>query len=150
MTDHDVVGQRHVRVALINGDNLWIDSTRQFIRVRGGDLRQVAQNAASAHEDHPGLDVLVDIDVLIDTSSARARHRMTVEHVIARVDTITYVGTPTGLVGLVADIHALGMCDGAVLRPLLPGVIDLIRERVMPELSAIRRDRPLSDQMWPA
>ena len=150
MTDRDLAQPRHVRVAVTDGNDLWIDSLREFIRVRGVDLRHVAHNAASARVDHPGLDVLVDIDVMIDTSAAGARHRMTVERVIARVDTLTYVGTPAGLAGLVTDIYALGMCDGAVLRPLLPGVVDLIRERVMPELSAIRPGQPVPCQSWPA
>ena len=46
-------------------------------------------------------------------------------------DTVRYVGTPDGLAGLLADIHALGIADGALLQPLLPGTADLIIERTM-------------------
>jgi alkanesulfonate monooxygenase SsuD/methylene tetrahydromethanopterin reductase-like flavin-dependent oxidoreductase (luciferase family) len=150
LTKRHITAQRSIRVAVVDGNDLWVDSPREFVRVCAVDLRGVAHRAASVCEEHPGLDVLVDIDVIIDTNAAAARDRMAVGHVIPHVDTLTYVGTPAGLVGLITDIHALGMCDGAVLRPLLPGVIGLIRDRVIPELSATQLDQLLPCRSWPA
>lgn len=135
-----------IRVVILDGSGQLTDSARECVRVRGVDLRQVASRTAWARETHPGLDVLVDIDVVIDTSAAGARHRMTSEHSPPRLDTLLYVGTSAGLAGLIADIHALGICDGAALRPLLPGIVELIRKQVLPELDAIGRGQQPAHQ----
>ena len=91
---HDIDIHGQVRVAVIDDDELWIGSPDEFLRVQGTDLRRVAQRAASAREENPGVDVLVDIDVMIDGDAAVARDRMAAAHVVPRDHTLTYVGTP--------------------------------------------------------
>jgi hypothetical protein len=55
--------------------------------------------------------------------------------------TLLYVGTATGLAGLVADLYALGMTDGAMLIPLIgEDVPALIRDEVLPELATFMPD----------
>ena len=53
--------------------------------------------------------------------------------------TLLYVGTPAGLAGLIADIHALNIADGAVLIPRAAGVAELIPEAVLPVLRTMAR-----------
>lgn len=152
MSYHDIDIDIHgpARVAVIDGSDLWIDSPREFLRVQGSDLRRVAQRAASAREEYPGVDVLADIDVMIDGDAAGARDKMAAAHIVPRADALTYVGTPAGLAGLITDLHALGICDGAVLRPLMPGVAGLIRGRVLQELNTMSPDHLLRCESWPA
>ena len=52
-------------------------------------------------------------------------------------DTMLYVGTPSGLAGLVADMHALGIADGAVLIPRTALAVDLIHDAVLPVLNSM-------------
>jgi len=150
MIDHDIAVERPPRVGVVDVGELRLDSPREFIRVRGADLRRVAQRATAAREEHPDVDVLVDIDVMVDISAAAARARVAAADVNPTVDTLLYIGTPTGLAGLVADIHALGICDGAVLRPLLPDVAALIRDSVLSELNTMARGHVPSPEAKPA
>jgi alkanesulfonate monooxygenase SsuD/methylene tetrahydromethanopterin reductase-like flavin-dependent oxidoreductase (luciferase family) len=119
------------------------------VRVRAVDLRALGQQAAVARAEHPGAAVVVDIDVAIAEDARSAR--VTVADLNREPgDTLLYVGTPDGLVGLIADIHSLGIADGAVLLPMTgSGTLDLIYDRVLPKLSptgpassAIREARP--------
>ncbi|MGE0218549.1 hypothetical protein [Mycolicibacterium sp.] len=132
----DIAVRGPVRV-VVDSDGRCADLGPEFTRVQGRDLRRVAQLAAAARRDSPDADVLVDIDVVLDHSAAAARQRWDTEGGPCSPETLTYIGTPEGLAGLVADIHALGMCDGAVLRALLPGVAELIRVRVLPMLATL-------------
>jgi alkanesulfonate monooxygenase SsuD/methylene tetrahydromethanopterin reductase-like flavin-dependent oxidoreductase (luciferase family) len=117
------------------------------IRVRAVDLRALGQHAAVARAEHPGAAVVVDIDVAI-ADDARSARAMVADREPG--DTLFYVGTPEGLVGLIVDIHSLGIADGAVLLPITgSGPLDLIYDRVLPKLSptgpassAIREARP--------
>lgn len=150
MVDHDIAVERPPRIGVVEVGELWLDSPREFVRVRGSDLRRVAQRAAVAREQQPGVDVLVDIDVMIDISAAGARARVAAADVNPYADTLVYIGTPTGLAGLVADIHAMGICDGAVLRPLLPDIATLIRDSVLSELDTMAHSRVPSPAARPA
>ncbi|WP_273735347.1 hypothetical protein [Mycolicibacterium septicum] len=129
--DHDIAIRKPARVGVVVGGVLSIDSSADFVRVQGADLRAVAQRAAEARQDHPGVDVLADIEVAVADTAAAARALVAGADLDAPTDTVRYVGTPAGLAGLLADIHALGIADGAVLWPLLSGTSDLIRDRTM-------------------
>jgi hypothetical protein len=149
-TDHDISVPARVRVGLADGETVSIDRRGRFVRVKGIDLRTVAHRTTTAREVHPDHDVLVDIEVMIATSAAEARARLASAGITPSGDSLVYVGTPTGLAGLVTDIHALDICDGAILRPLLPGVAELIRERVLAELSTMGPDQPYPVESWSA
>jgi hypothetical protein len=106
------------------------------VRVRAVDLRGVTHRAAAARADHPGAVVMVDIDVMIAEDAHSARDTLA-DAGQARSDTLLYVGTPTGLAGLIADIHALGIADGAVLLPVTEAARDLIYTEVLAQLSTM-------------
>lgn len=146
----DIRVGRPVRIGVIDGNEMRIDSAGEYLRVGGVDLRRVAQRSASARGDHPGIDVLVDIDVMIDHDAAGARDKMAAQHIVPRGDTLTYIGTPAGLAGLITDLHALGICDGAMLRPLLPHVAALIRGPVLHELDTMSSHRLTVQESRPA
>lgn len=80
------------------------------------------------------MDVVVDIDVMVDVDAATARARVAEAADRPTADTLVYVGTAGGLAGLIIDMHALGICDGAVLRPLVAGFGAAIRDSVLAEL----------------
>ncbi|MCV7054312.1 hypothetical protein [Mycolicibacterium gilvum] len=100
-------------------------------------MRELAQRAATAREQHPGVDVLVDIDVMIAATAPAARELLAGITSCDRSDTVRYVGTPIGLAGLVSDLHALGIADGAVLLPMLPEVVELIEKVTLPHLNSL-------------
>jgi arginine repressor len=46
---------------------------------------------------------------------------------VRRPASLLYIGTPSGLAGLIADIDTLGIADGVMVRPLVvPGVLSCI------------------------
>jgi alkanesulfonate monooxygenase SsuD/methylene tetrahydromethanopterin reductase-like flavin-dependent oxidoreductase (luciferase family) len=143
MADFDIAPTGPLRVGIALGTDVWLDTPGELVRVIATDLRDAAHKTAEAREDHPGVDVLVDIEVVIARDARTARETLG-DLVDDRAgDTLLYVGTPTGLVGLITDIHALGIADGAVLVPLAgAGVIDLIRREVLPELSGLTASSP--------
>jgi hypothetical protein len=119
------------------------------IRIRAVDLRAVAQRVAAVRDEHPDAVVVVDIDVMIadEAQSARA---MLARLGSERGDTLLYVGTPSGLAGLVADIHALGIADGAVLLPATDAARGLIYRDVLPLLSTMGPMPTLTREPRPA
>jgi alkanesulfonate monooxygenase SsuD/methylene tetrahydromethanopterin reductase-like flavin-dependent oxidoreductase (luciferase family) len=85
--------------------------------------------------------VLVDLHVVLAAEAAAAR-RLARDHVVigemsASRPSIEYVGTPTGLAGLITDMHTLGICDGATLLvPPLDSILAAIADSVLPLLRA--------------
>lgn len=132
-------GPLQIGIATV-GDGDWVDwlTSPADIRVRGADLREVARRSAAARRDHPGCSVVVDIDSVIasDARTARSPAPVTDPHRTEET-TLLYVGTPAGLAGLIADIHVLGIADGAVLIPRAENVTDLIRSAVVPVLATM-------------
>jgi hypothetical protein len=105
-----------------------------LVRIRAVDLRDLTHKAAAVREDYPHAVVVVDINVLIAGDARTARAAIS-DSGCECGDTMTYVGTPGGLSGLIADIYALGIADGAILLPVdSEGVVELIRDVVVPEL----------------
>lgn len=140
MTGIDITTKGPVRLGLIDGDTVWL-STGDAIRVRAPDLRRLAHQVTQVREEHPGCAVVVDIEVALAQDVHGARAALAKAGDPPTPDTLLYVGTPSGLAGLVGDLHALGMTDGAMLISLVSdGVLELIREQVLPELR-----EPISD-----
>ena len=125
----DITIRKPARVGVVIDERPVLDSSAEFVRVSGCDLRVLAHRAAAAREDHPGVDVLADIEVVIAENPSSARRLVAEADLDPPADTVRYVGTPVGLAGLLSDIHALGIADGALLWPLLPGTAELIGER---------------------
>lgn len=133
MPDFDFAPDDALRVGIVIDDHLWLERPGVITRVRATDLRGVAHQTRTVREDRPGVPVLVDIQVMIAPDSRSARAAMDLVSPFT-ADTLVYVGTPAGLAGLVTDVHALGIADGAVFIPLGSVVVDLIRDHVLPEL----------------
>lgn len=129
--------RRPLRFGVASDNGLWTNGSDDWIRIRAVDLRDLTHKAAAAREDHPHAVVVVDIDVLIARDVRTARAAIS-DSGYEGGDTMAYVGTPAGLSGLIADIYALGIADGAVLLPVdSDGVLDLIRDVVVPELQSM-------------
>lgn len=134
MTDIDIAPHRSLLFGIATGGRVWLNSPVDPIRIRAADLRTLSNRAGAIRADSPAAQIVVDIDVMIAEDAAVARAAL------ARRGghdgrTLLYVGTPTGLAGLIADIHALGIVDGAVLQPLdQEAVLDLIHDAVLPAL----------------
>ena len=115
------------------------------VRIRAADLRDaqrlragIRSDAIAAGRDPDTISVLLDIETMIAPSAFEARIEL------AQLDavkphssaTVTYIGTPTGLAGLIADIAATEVADGVTLRPLeLPASLEHIVLDVVPALS---------------
>lgn len=150
MADYDIVVHGPARIGVADDFGTWVDPSGGCVRIRGVDLREVAHRASTVRRAEPAVDVLVDIDVVIDESAAGARERLRASGLVPSGDTLVYIGTPAGLAGLVADIHALGITDGAVLRPLLPEVAEVIRRQVLPILQTMSAHRGVGTETRPA
>ncbi|TDO18084.1 hypothetical protein EV580_1265 [Mycobacterium sp. BK086] len=133
--DIDITQNRPLRLGvLLAGGVVW-DTDGAVERVRATDLGEMGRMSARLRRAHPGVDVVADIDVVIAADARTARALAGGAHDSAG-HTLLYIGTPSGLAGLIADIHALGIADGAVLIPRAAGVAELIRDAVLPALSA--------------
>ncbi|MBV7707040.1 hypothetical protein [Nocardia nova] len=127
-----------------------------IVRIQAPDLAAAQQQtarirAAATGEGYDSSDVivLVDVEVMVAYDAPTARRELT------RLDghltapsvpaSLRYVGTPNGLAGLVADIHAVHVADGVTLRPLINSeVLAHIAFRTLPWLESI--GVPLSPQ----
>lgn len=124
-----------MRIGIFTVDGLDIGSEEgRFVQVDAEDLSSATKRAAAARDANLGADVLVNIDVMIADEAASARAELATAAGESRHDTMLYVGTPRGLAGLIADIHALGIADGAVLHPLSRGTEALVYEQTVPVL----------------
>lgn len=132
--DIDISQSRPLRLGLARGDDVVWDGDDQAVRIQGVDLSDIARKSARLRREHPDLDVVADIEVVIAAEASNARAMLRPDSDESGGHTLLYVGTPAGLAGLIADMHALGIADGAVLIPRAPGVADLIRDAVLPLL----------------
>lgn len=133
----DGTSRRPLCFGVVSDKGLWTNGSGDPTRIRAVDLRDLTHRAAAVRREHPHAVVVVDIDVVIARDARTAREVMSDSGHVAG-DTMVYVGTPAGLAGLVADIYALGIADGAVLLPVGgDGVLELIRDVVLPELQTI-------------
>ncbi|MBB3605965.1 alkanesulfonate monooxygenase SsuD/methylene tetrahydromethanopterin reductase-like flavin-dependent oxidoreductase (luciferase family) [Mycolicibacterium sp. BK556] len=148
--DIDITHNRPLRLAVALADGIRWDSVERAERVRAADLGEISRKSARLRRDHPGVDVVADIDVVIAADARKARALY--DCVSSETDdhTMLYIGTPSGLAGLVADIHALGIVDGAVLIPRVPGAAELIRDAVLPALNTMLRLPSPAPQSRPA
>jgi alkanesulfonate monooxygenase SsuD/methylene tetrahydromethanopterin reductase-like flavin-dependent oxidoreductase (luciferase family) len=143
---------RPSRIGIALGDRVLLDAQDgQAVRVQATDLRDAGHRTAAIWEaSQTHVDVLVDIDVVIAHDAHTACELAEINGINQSRGSLLYIGTPRGLAGLLADIHAVGISDGAVLLPLqIPGVLDLVLNEVLPQLErlgmtvpAVRESRP--------
>lgn len=132
--DIDLSRRRPLRLGVALRDQVVWDSDTAAERIRGVDISDVARKSWLLRRDHPDVDVVADIDVVIAAEVRVARTIFDSEANESCYGTLLYVGTPSGVASLVTDLHALGIVDGAVLIPRAAGVADLIRDAVIPVL----------------
>jgi hypothetical protein len=148
--DIDLTAKNPLRLGVAYGETVWLNAPGEVIRVRAEDLRALAHRVTAVRQQHPGRDVVVDIGVIIADEARWARAALAKAGGPPKDGTLLYVGTATGLAGLVADLYVLGMTDGAMLIPLVGADVPaLIRDEVLPELATFmpdpvpqRRSRP--------
>lgn len=133
--DIDIAARGPLRLGIDDGRTVWLATPGAVIRVRGRDLRQVVRQAARVRDEHPGIDVLVDIDVVIAEDAPTA---LTAAADLSDTDTLRYAGTIRGLAGLIADLHTLAITDGAMLLPAKDiGQLALVKDRILTELQSL-------------
>ncbi|CAN5305968.1 hypothetical protein BH09ACT9_BH09ACT9_22840 [soil metagenome] len=142
----------------IIGGDYWVDLNEgekaldlasfptNVVRIRAADLREAQLErarirAAVAEEgrDPDSVAVLVDLEILIAPEARSARKEL------AQLDSaltsprvpvsLHYVGTPSGLGSLIADIRAAEVADGVTLLPLaLPRTLEHLLDSTIPWL----------------
>ncbi|UMB68322.1 hypothetical protein [Mycobacterium paraterrae] len=97
----------------------------ETVRIEAPDLRRAqrfsAQIRADAVDDGCGPSVMLDIEVVIDADPPTARRRLSAALETLNdcaSNTVRFVGTASGLAGLIADVYVLGIADGVALIPL--------------------------------
>ncbi|HET8993400.1 MULTISPECIES: hypothetical protein [unclassified Rhodococcus (in: high G+C Gram-positive bacteria)] len=144
-----------------SGPDVWADLTvdrdgggpldlsaapRTVVRVRAADLREARKlrdraraDASAEGRDPDALTVLVDLEVIVDLEARVARRRAqdAWRRAGGGAAGLSYVGTPTGLAGLIADIHAVKVADGVTLIPVAGGItVDNIVDGTLPWLES--------------
>jgi alkanesulfonate monooxygenase SsuD/methylene tetrahydromethanopterin reductase-like flavin-dependent oxidoreductase (luciferase family) len=151
MADFDIARSRPLRLGIeLSATQPWIELTALRggadgpldtpMRVQAADLRDAYQKVATIRaESAYEVPTLLDVEVMIAQDSRSARTSLAILdsalRTVRRPASLLYVGTPSGLAGLIADIHTLGIADGVILRPLVvPGVLSHILDEVLPAL----------------
>ncbi|KQU07423.1 hypothetical protein ASG56_07920 [Rhodococcus sp. Leaf7] len=115
-----------------------------IVRFSAADLSEAQNKYARLKADHPDSRVFVDLDVHIASDARTARRDVLASETKPRDGVLQYVGTASGLAGLIADIVAVDVADGVILRPIVDrsadDVVRSIDADVVPAL-AIRRVR---------
>jgi alkanesulfonate monooxygenase SsuD/methylene tetrahydromethanopterin reductase-like flavin-dependent oxidoreductase (luciferase family) len=115
------------------------------VRIQAVDLRDaqriragIRSDAIAAGRDPDTISVLLDIETLVAPTAFEARIELAQLDAVQPHESsaVTYIGTPSGLAGLIADIAATEVADGVTLRPLeLPASLEHIVLDVVPALS---------------
>ncbi|WP_082945884.1 hypothetical protein [Mycobacterium sp. E1747] len=148
--DIDLTYRAPLRLGIADGARVWLHTPGDLTRVRASDMRHLAREAAAARAEHPDRDVVVDIHVVVAAEASAARAALAETGESPPADTLSYVGTARGLAGLVADLYALRITDGAMLIPLLgPRMVERLRSEVLPQLRTLLPAEP-SRQPRPA
>ena len=102
-------------------------SRPNVVRIRATDLREtrkvrdrVRAELAAEGRDPDSVTVLVDLEVVVAPDARSARKQYAQLDIPRTADTLSYVGTPRGLAGLIADIFSTHVADGVTLVPLAP------------------------------
>jgi hypothetical protein len=149
--EFDIARSRPLRLGIeLSATQPWIeltalpggaDSARDTPqRVQATDLRDACQKVANIRAEVGNeVPTLLDVEVMIAQDSRSARTSLAILdsalRAARRPASLLYVGTPSGLAGLIADIHTLGIADGVILRPLVvSGVLFHILDEVLPAL----------------
>ena len=106
------------------------------VHIRGHDLRELTRAATTARRETPGIVVIADIYAVIAPLAQVAIRRWNSGSCADSEDALVYVGTPSGLAGLIKDLWALGVVDGALISTTSPHELDLIRGSVLPKLAS--------------
>jgi alkanesulfonate monooxygenase SsuD/methylene tetrahydromethanopterin reductase-like flavin-dependent oxidoreductase (luciferase family) len=89
------------------------------VRIQAADLREATRKASAARAELAarGEDptVYLDIEVVIDRHAAAAFEVADTRGAGVAPASVRYIGTPRGLVGMIADVQRLGIADGVVL-----------------------------------
>lgn len=105
----------------------WTRSNAPAIRLAAADLAQARRSSEllkrrTAGQSEDDTSVVVDLTVLVAPTARAARSilrdQMNSSGEGRPTDSLSYVGTPAGLRGLIFDIRAAGVADGVTLLPL--------------------------------
>lgn len=118
------------------------DTASNGIRLHATDLREASRKsealrAGSSDQVEPPP-IVLGIEVLIarDSASAMRAYRDLPQRP-GRPEPLRYIGTPRGLIGLIADLQRLGIADGVALVPLGDSpVAELMLDELAPGLGA--------------
>lgn len=107
----------HTRVAIEQGED-WTEITAagagEVACIAASDLREAQQRSAVLHAEAPGQAVFLDLEIHIAADARSARKEFaTLDAPAPR--SIRYIGTASGLAGLVADVAAAEVADGVTL-----------------------------------
>lgn len=160
---HSVSSVRPLRVAVelagSSGPHYWADLTSgrpgedsldlsaaqpNVVRIRATDLREtrkardrVRAELVAEGRDPDSVTVLVDLEVVVASEARSARKQYAQLDDPRTTDTLSYVGTPQGLAGLIADIHSTHVADGVTLVPLAaPFTVEHIVDGTLPWLES--------------
>jgi hypothetical protein len=120
----------HVRVATCVADT-WIEagapgdpaSSADVVRIQAEDLREAqratARLRADALVDGREIAVFLDVETYTAVDARTARSELS-SFCSDKPTSIRYIGTEPGLFGLISDIVAAGVADGATIIRLVP------------------------------
>lgn len=117
--------------------------TESIVRIHASDLREGQQarararaEAVEAGKDADSVAVFLDIEIHVADDARTARREFAALDLPAVPSSIRYVGTPSGLAGLVADVKAAEVADGVTLIAVGPEQrnLDKIARGVVPWL----------------
>lgn len=94
--------------------------TTPVMRLAASDLLRAKRERASIRVDHPGVAVILDLEVAVAADFRTAFRTVAGATVAGAPGTVRYAGTVDGLTGLVADIERADVADGVTIIPVWP------------------------------
>ncbi|MGU3432914.1 hypothetical protein ACNHUS_07830 [Actinomycetes bacterium M1A6_2h] len=126
--------------------DLTVDAPKlDTVRIQASDLAEaqaqrsrLRKDFVDAGQDPDQLSVILDVDVHIAVDARTARKDVASSASVPAPTSLLYVGTASGLAGLIADIKAADVADGVNLHPILDRNDVLVRvvDEVLPWLSS--------------
>ncbi|GGG20485.1 hypothetical protein GCM10007304_37970 [Rhodococcoides trifolii] len=125
---------------------LTVDAPKlETVRIQASDLSEaqaqrtrLRQAFAEAGHDVDQLSVVLDVDMHIAVDARTARKELGSAVSVPAPRSLLYVGTASGLAGLIADIKAADVADGVNLHPILDrgDVVVRVVDEVLPWLAS--------------
>lgn len=128
-------------------DPMWMTATpSEWMHIRSADLGEAQVMRTRVRRDHlmrgrqtRPPEVILELEVHIAAEARTARKELTAARV-GLPASVRYLGTSSGLAGLISDIKAARVADGVLITPLVTSCREALCDRLITEVMPLLLD----------